>query len=92
MELFTAASLATVAGASLAVTLVTAALKAVTNIQGRATQAVALGVSLGLACAFGVAGEGTAQAWIVALFNGVLIYCTAMGVDQMANYEPREDT
>lgn len=84
MELFTPETLKTMAGAVLAVTLTTAALKGLVPLQGRITQAVAFALSLALALIFGA--HGSIQSFITCVFNGAVIFSASMGADQLVNY------
>jgi len=79
-------SLATVAGASLAVTLAVAAVKVLLpSITGRATQVVALVCSLIIAAAIGTFTSPVLA--LVSLLNGLVIFAASMGIDQAVNYE-----
>jgi len=84
MELFTPEGLTTVAGASLAVTLIVAIIKQVFGLTGRAVQIVALVFALGIACAFGQ--FGSPQLALTTILNGAVIFAAAMGIDQAVNY------
>ena len=86
MNWFTVEMLKTVGGAALAVTLVTLVLKAVIpSVTGRITQLVAFLVSLAIAA---VIGSWTSPgAALVSLFNAVVIWATAMGIDQAVTYK-----
>lgn len=85
MEWVTVDSLKTVGGASAAVTLVTAAIKSISlKIAGRVTQAIALGLSLVIA---GVLGKwSSASDCLVTILNGFVIFTSAVGIDQVINY------
>lgn len=90
MDWLSLESLGTVAGAALAVSLVTAIIKSVGSgaISGRITQLVALGLSL--IVAYSTNPPGNFQAGLVAFFNGLIIFAAAVGLDQSVNLEKRE--
>lgn len=84
MEWYTINTLQSVAGAALAVTLVTAVLKAIFSIAGRRTQLVALCLSLAIAA---LVGEWrTVTGLLLIVLNGCVVTATALGIDQAANY------
>lgn len=84
MDWITSSSLASVGGAALAVTLVTAILKQVFGIMGKRTQVVALCLSVIIAVIIG--DVSSAAGAFVTLLNGFVICAAALGIDQAANY------
>ncbi len=86
MNWFTVDMLQTVGGAALAVTLITMVLKAIIPaVTGRVTQLVAFIISLAIAAVIGNwTSPGSA---LVSIFNAVVIWATAMGVDQAVTYK-----
>ena len=85
MELFTPSALATVTGAALAVTVVTAVLKQAFGIIGRHSQIVALGLAVIISVARG--NISSIQLALVALLNAFVIFTAAVGIDQALNYK-----
>jgi hypothetical protein len=78
-------TLKTVAGASVVVALLVAVLKEAFNVSGRATQIVALGVSLVVG---GLIGSWHSVTGVILTFiNSVVIFAAAMGYDQVFNYK-----
>lgn len=86
MDFMTLPGLGTVAGAAAAVTLVTAVVKAVVPaITGRATQAVALGLSLVVLMIANT--PHTAAAGLLTALNACVVFATATGIDNVLNYK-----
>jgi hypothetical protein len=79
-------TLQTIAGATLAVTIVVAVLKALLpDIKGRLTQLFALIVSIVIA---GLIGSWASFAGVMMIvLNGCLIFLSAMGLDQAITYK-----
>lgn len=88
MDWLTIEVLRTIAGASLAVTILTAAIKAIGCTSGRITQLSALGVSLVIAFATQIPTDF--KSGLVTFLNGLVIFAAATGIDQTVNLEKRE--
>ncbi|MFJ6194623.1 hypothetical protein [Micromonospora sp. NPDC092111] len=93
-DLFTWAALGSVAGAS-AATLLTA--NVIGGLLGpdsdKARKWIALGVALALSYATAAfATEAGAQKWIIAFFNGLVIFSAALGINQLppGNRQPTQ--
>jgi hypothetical protein len=89
MDWITSDSLKTFASATFVVTVVVAVIKKLLPaITGRATHVVALAVSL---ISVGIVGQwSSASAVFVTVINGFILFLSAMGLDQLANYKKRE--
>jgi hypothetical protein len=85
MDWITLDILATVGGAAAAVSLVTALLKQVAQIEGRRTQVVAAILSAAIVCI--VQPPTSIQSGLLALLNTAVVLAAAMGLDQLVNYK-----
>ena len=81
--LFNATSLFTFAGAVAATTLVPNVLATMVELPARTLRFIAFGVAMGLALVMAITTEsGDWIKWLVAFFNGLLIYLSALGANE----------
>lgn len=84
MDWITPDSLKTVAGSALAVTLLTAVVKHVLCIKGRPVQIIAL--VLAMVISLTQSRLSTCSDILIAVLNGLVIFASAVGIDQAVNY------
>lgn len=85
-SLFTVTSLLSLQGSATAALLVPNALKLlISNIPASVTKWIAFVISLGLSLLVAaVASDTSFVKWVVAFFNGFLVFASAMGINQAA--------
>lgn len=83
-DLFTWAGLGTVAGASAATLLTANVVGGLIGPSGdKARKWIALGVALLLSYLTAAFADAGAEKWIIAFFNGLVIFSAALGVNQL---------
>ena len=83
-EFFTVASLATLQGASLAAWIVPSVVNSIVAIGKRWRHIISLVVALGISLVVASTNTGDGGKWLIALLNGLLIYASAVGINQLS--------